>query len=108
MTGHWAGSNRRDTLPPDWPARRIAVLRRDGHRCTWRTGPISDGQTCGKPANQVDHTGHPDDHRLEKLRALCEPHHNRKSSAQGNAARAARAAQRLRPVEPHPGLRRGG
>jgi hypothetical protein len=48
--------------------------------------------------------GKPDDHRIEMLRLLCAPHHNKRSSAQANAAKRARQAQRRRPKPKHPGL----
>jgi len=60
------------------------------------------GGICGKPANQVDHIRDPHDHSDANLQALCETHHRRKSSAEGNAAHRPRPS-RLRPPEPHPG-----
>lgn len=79
----WAGSNRRQTLPPDWPATRQRILTRDGHRCTATT----NGQRCNAPANQVDHiTRGAGDHDTN-LAALCQPCHAAKSSAEGQAAR---------------------
>lgn len=100
MTGGWAGSTRRDTLPPDWTARRLACLIRDGYRCQWRIG---GGRLCGKPANQVDHIRRNGGDSLGNLRALCASHHAKKSSVEGNAAKAARRASRLRTPERHPG-----
>ena len=106
MSGSWAGSNRRATLPRNWPAIRERILRRDGHRCQWR---MAVGGKCGAHANQVDHIRDPHDHSDANLRALCQAHHDRKSSAEGNAAqrsiRSARAPRTRRP-EPHPGLTR--
>ncbi|MFD1714169.1 hypothetical protein ACFSBZ_06780 [Amnibacterium flavum] len=46
-----------------------------------------------------------DDHRLANLQALCAFCHARKSSAEGHAARSARAT-RNRPAEEHPGAAR--
>lgn len=69
------------------------MLERDGHRCQ-----IGYGDICVGTANQVDHIGDRDDHRLENLRAACGPCHQRRSSQQG---RAARPSER-RPPEPHP------
>lgn len=94
----WEGSTRRATLPPNWASIRRAVLTRDGHACTW----TDEGRRCGAAANQVDHIDRPDDHTLANLRALCRWHHDRRSSAQGNAAR--RRPTNRRPKDPHPGL----
>lgn len=98
MSGGWAGSNRRNELPPNWTSQiRPYVLDRDGYRCRGL-----DGQPCGKPANQVDHIGDRHDHRPENLQALCERCHAIKSSREGNAARW--AVRETRPPERHPGL----
>lgn len=94
----WAGSTRKATLPPNWAAVRRAVLDRDGHRCTW----ADEHGRCGQQANQVDHMGDRDDHRLSVLRSLCAWHHGQVSARQGNAAR--RPVTARRPVERHPGL----
>jgi hypothetical protein len=102
MTGNWAGSNRRDTLPPNWHKVRAVILRRDGHRCTWRIG---QGATCGKPATDVDHVKRNGGDHPDNLRSLCAKHHAQKSSAEGHRAKAEQAARRKRPVERHPGLR---
>ncbi|WP_405991089.1 HNH endonuclease [Streptomyces sp. NBC_00986] len=99
MSGGWVGSNRRAELPPDWyTAIRPAVLQRDEYRCRNRI----DGRACARPANQVDHIGAKDDHRLEMLQALCVDCHAKKSSRQGNDARW--AERMTRPPERHPGL----
>lgn len=99
-TGHWAGSNRRAELPPGWYSRiRPRILRRDKGVCQWR---MAVGGICEAHANQVDHIRDPNDHRDENLQALCKRHHDRKSSAEGNAARAPRPSRRRQP-EPHPG-----
>jgi len=99
MTGQWAGSTRRRTLPPNWPGIRAAIIRRDQGRCQWHT----DSGTCGKPATDVDHIRRGGGDHPSNLRSLCAPHHARKSSAEGNAARAERKAQRQRTPEAHPG-----
>lgn len=96
----WAGSNRRDELPPDWPQRRARILNREGHRCT---ATMSDGSRCTWPASDVDHIKPGNDHSDTNLRAICSWHHQRKSSAEGNAARL-RPTQ-ARPGELHPGRR---
>ena len=96
MSGKWANSNRRAELPTNWPALRRRILNRDQHRCTETT---ADGTRCTAHATDVDHTGDKHDHRMEMLRSLCSWHHDRKSSAQGNAAQ-----QRRRPTPQHPGI----
>lgn len=100
MAGQWEGSNRRAELPPGWYSHiRPRILRRDRHACQWR---MAVGGICGKPANQVDHRAGKDDHRDENLQALCETHHLRKSSAEGQAAHKPRPSRNRAP-EPHPG-----
>jgi hypothetical protein len=101
MPGQWAGSNRREELPTNWYTEiRPAVLERDGYRCT---APLRDETRCPEPGTDVDHIGDPNDHSLPNLRLLCSWHHDRKSSAQGNAARL-RPPPLRRPAEKHPGL----
>jgi 5-methylcytosine-specific restriction protein A len=116
MSGRWADSSRRSILPPDWPAIRLAILTRDGHRCIWLAnhddggpsvylaGGYDPGQRCPSTATDVDHVGDPADHRPNNLRALCGWHHDRRSSQQGNNTRAALRAQLRLPAEQHPGL----
>ena len=98
MPGRWAGSSRRDRLPPNWKAICAAIRQRDGGRCTW----VEAGHRCRQAGTDVDHVVPGDDHRPENLRLLCPDHHKRKSSAEGNAARW-RVRER-RPREAHPGL----
>lgn len=93
-------SKRKAELPPHWRQLRRLVLERDGNACTWTVG----GQRCGAPANQVDHINDPNDHHPGNLRSLCEPHHARRTAAQGGRARAA-AMSTKRPPERHAGLR---
>lgn len=100
MPGGWAGSDRRERLPPDWRSITMRILARDNHQCR---APMSNGTPCGAPANQVDHIVAGDDHSDGNLQALCRWHHARKSSGEGNAARF-RPTNR-RPAERHPGLR---
>ncbi|WSR65857.1 HNH endonuclease [Streptomyces sp. NBC_01198] len=100
----WAGSDRRDRLPANWPQIRHRVLRRDGGRCTERN---DYGVRCAELATDVDHIKAGDDHSLSNLRSLCEWHHDRKSGAEGAAARAAnwrRNNRKFRRTESHPGL----
>jgi 5-methylcytosine-specific restriction protein A len=98
MPGRWQGSTRKAELPPDWAAIRARILARDGRQCTER----DEGVRCVQAATDVDHIGDKHDHRDENLRALCDWHHKKRSSAQGNAARV-RIPERRRP-ERHPGL----
>lgn len=98
---HWAvnpTSRRTAPLPRGWKATRQAVLQRDGYRCVWQ----DDHGRCTETTQlEVDHIDDPDDHSLDNLRTLCTWHHARRSSAQANAARAARRAPTKRT---HPGL----
>lgn len=101
MPGGWQGSNRKAELPPDWAsAIRPRILARDGYQCT----ELDDGVRCTHRATDVDHIGDKHDHTDENLRSLCDWHHKKRSSAQGNAVRR-RIPERRRP-EPHPGLRK--
>lgn len=95
----WEGSTRRATLPPNWAAIRRIVLERDGERCV---ETMRNGRRCHDKANQVDHINDPNDHSIGNLRSLCQWHHARKSSQQGNAARTPLTMRR--PAEKHPGL----
>lgn len=93
----WNGSDRRSELPDDWPDRRAKVLKRDEYRCRllWDDG-------CEGTATDVDHIKRGNDHRLSNLQAACGWCHDRKSSAEGNAAR--KRYSKRRPKERHPGL----
>jgi hypothetical protein len=75
----------------------------DGHRCTARD---AYQERCAEPAEECDHIGDRDDHRIEMLRSLCKWHHGKKSGAQGaEAAAKARAFhnKKFRRTEAHPG-----
>lgn len=99
MSGGWQGSNRRAELPPNWDTDiRPRILARDGYRCTWRT----NYKRCRATATDVDHIKRGNDHSDANLRSLCDWHHKRKSSAEGNAARQRWSIKR--PAEKHPGL----
>lgn len=101
-------SRRRQTLPPDWPARCKHQLKHDNYRCQW--GSIAEDKApygmCGRKAREVDHYGEGDEH--DKLRSLCVVHHQLRSARQGakasGEARTARAAARFRKPDRHPGL----
>lgn len=96
----WQGSTRKQTLPPGWWRIRGHVLNRDGHAC--QHVRYDTGNTCGAPANQVDHVGDRDDHSPANLRALCEWHHLQRSSSQGGTAAAAKRKKAQK--QKHPGI----
>lgn len=101
MPGQWAGSTRRKRLPANWATEIVPrILARDGGVC----------YLCGQlGADTVDHRQRGDDHRDQNLGAVHDlnpPHcHRRKSSQEGNAARAAHRGVQKHPGERHPGLR---
>lgn len=102
---NWEGSDRRSLLPPNWAKLRQHRFRIDGYRCTGRDA--NTGQRCTGPAEECDHIGDREDHRLEMLRSLCGWHHGQKSGAEGARAVAkkrASVAKRFRREEVHPGL----
>jgi len=104
MPGNWAGSNRRDSLPIDWPATRKRIFARDGYRCTDTT----EGERCAKRASHCDHViphyqGGTDDD--SNLTSKCPKHHFRKSSQEGAEAMRAQRAKLTRPAPKHPGMR---
>jgi 5-methylcytosine-specific restriction protein A len=101
----WSSSDRRAHLPKNWQQLRRRVFIRDGHQCT-AIDP-NTGLRCPEAADEVDHLGHRDDHRLEKLAAICSWHHKQRTAAQAGAARARAARERdrkFRRTEEHPGL----
>lgn len=106
MSGGWVGSTRSESLPPDWPERVAAVRARSGGRCEWKVDPKAGNyRRCPNPADGgVDHFKGRNYHELDGLRDSCHTHHSKKSSAEGNAAKAAIKAKGIRPPEQHPGL----
>lgn len=106
MAGGWGGSNRSDTLPPDWDQRVAAVRARSGGRCEWKIDPKNKNyRRCPNDADGgVDHYKGRLNHDIDALRDSCHRHHSRKSSQEGNAGKAAKAALRYRPKEEHPGM----
>ncbi len=96
MPGRWQGSRRREQLPANWAAIRQIIIIRDRGRCRW----IENNGRCPAVGTDVDDPDDPDDHSPSNLRLLCSAHHDRRSSAQGNEAKRARA---VRNVEAHPG-----
>jgi 5-methylcytosine-specific restriction endonuclease McrA len=96
----WAGATRRQRLPEDWELNyRLPVLSRDRWLCQ------INGPGCTRPATDVDHIKRGDDHSRQNLRAVCPTCHGKKSSAEGNAAKAKLKAQRRRPADRYPGRR---
>jgi hypothetical protein len=89
-------TRRTTPLPKGWAKLRLAVLDRDGHRCTW----TDNGDRCPSRATEVDHVGPPNVHDPRLLRSLCTPHHRRRTAHQANAAK----TPRRRPPEQHPGV----
>lgn len=86
-------------MPPGWAKIRAAVLKRDRGVCqakTWK---------CTGKAQEVDHRGDPNDHRLSQLQAVCKPCHQVIGGQRSAAKRKANNARRLRPPEAHPSLR---
>src|SRR6185312_6286195 len=103
---NWEGSDRRQTLHPDWPVRKLTTPRRDHHRCQWVR--YDTGQRCLAHANQVDHItpyseGGTDDY--SNLQSLCEYHHLRKSGREGGIASGKSRRAKATAAKPiHPGL----
>lgn len=103
--GGWKDSDRRDHLPSNWRKVRAQRFRLDQYQCTARDP--NTGDRCPEPAEECDHIGSRDDHRLEMLRSLCTWHHAQKSAREGAKAAYARRKARdlkLRRTEDHPGL----
>lgn len=95
----WASSTRASRLPKDWAKRRAATKRRARNQCEAQVhAPGCDGT-----GSECDHIKPGDDHSLTNLQWLSAECHAAKTKAENTAANKARAALRLRPVEPHPG-----
>lgn len=103
---NWQGSDRRQHLPSNWAHLRKQVFRRDGHQCTAKNAVT--GERCTEPAEECDHLGDRDDHRLEMLTSLCAWHHAQKSGKQGADAwnkKRQEISNRFRRREDHPSSR---
>lgn len=103
---NWEGSDRRQTLPADWPQRVNRVLKRDHHLCQHIREDT--GRKCGRRARDVDHIisykdgGTDDDTNLQ---ALCTWHHRQKSGREGGLASGKARRARKEAAKPvHPGL----
>jgi hypothetical protein len=96
-------------LPPGWGGKngiQQSILIRDRRRCQWGSVPddLAEYGQCSKTATEVDHIGDSEDHSYDNLRALCDSHHQLRSSRQGGAVKHRIAEQTKRPVEKHPGI----
>jgi len=100
MGDGWKNSNRVNELPSNWKQLRQVVLLRDGYQCTH----VDDYVRCAQRATDVDHIVHGNNHSLNNLRSLCNWHHARKSSAEGNQSPNRRRESIRRPKPAHPGL----
>jgi len=98
----WEGSDRRERLPADWPARRAKQLQIDGGRCTWR---LPSGARCPRPATDVDHKYEMADRHEpgRDLQSLCAHHHGKKTAVAAARFKRERRQKRFRPAEEHPG-----
>ncbi|MFI9123898.1 HNH endonuclease [Streptomyces bikiniensis] len=97
----WAGSNRRQRLPKDWPAIVRRIKRRDGYRCT---SVFETAGRCTQRGTDVDHIIPGDDHSDDNLRLLCRWCHAKKSAREGGQAAALKRVSERRPTTTHPAL----
>lgn len=106
LSGGWRGSTRHDSLPSNWDDLVRQVHARSGGRCEWKIDPAAGNfRRCPNRADGgVDHYKGRDYHQLDGLRDSCARHHNAKSSAEGNTAKAALKARGKREPELHPGF----
>lgn len=81
-------TKRRDELPPGWAKIRARIKRRDEGVCQW---PLPyGGGICGAPGDGgVDHKVDPHYHEDDGLWLLCRRHHDRKTTSEATAGRAA-------------------
>lgn len=102
----WEGSDRRARLPDDWPQRVEFTRNRAGGRCEMKIAAKRGGRfRCTADGTDCDHINRGDDHRVENLQWLCERHHQIKTAAEGNEAKADKKKPRREPPK-HPGLLR--
>lgn len=94
------GEEKGRELPANWESEIVpAVKDKAGGRCQWT---LPSGRRCPRRGTDVDHIGPNHVHKLNNLRLLCSFHHDKRTSKQGLAARAARKAQKFRRGEEHP------
>lgn len=96
----WKGSDRKSRLPVDWERLRQVVLKRCGFRCEW----FEDSYRCNNAATDVDHIISGDNHALENLQGLCNPHHLTKTGREAQAVQQQRKALARLPEEQQPGI----
>lgn len=87
---------------PGWQRLRVAILVRDGGRCTILA---DDSSRCPEPATEVDHIralADGGDDSPQNLRAVCGWHHRRLTAIVANAHKP--RYSKKRPEEKHPGL----
>jgi hypothetical protein len=95
----WSTSQRRRSLPRDWPKLRAQVKARAAGRCQAATHePDCDGT-----GRECDHIDDRDDHALSNLQWLSTPCHKAKTRRESEQARGV-GASRFRDRESHPGL----
>lgn len=107
----WEGSTRRETLPPDWPARvarcrrRAATAEHPRGQCEKRirSAITQRWMRCPNEGAEVDHKTDRLNH--DDLQLLCSTHHDRKTQKEAREAKAARRAWGARRTEAHPGTR---
>lgn len=106
MSGGWAGSDRKETLPSDWEQRVAKVRARSGGRCEWKVDPANGNyRRCPNAADGgVDHFKGRTYHELDGLRDSCHRHHSKKSSQEGNDAKREIRTRTRRTPERHPGM----
>lgn len=94
----WNSSNRLERLPPWWSKFTVEYLR-DHRVCALKY------EGCQIEATEVDHKINGDNHDLSNLQPVCERCHAKKSSKEGNLAKAKLRSLRKRPKQRHPGQR---
>jgi len=95
----WNTSTRKQRLPSNWAALRAIVMKNAQYICQ---ATMKDGSRCTDKGTDVDHIEPGDNHDLANLQLLCQWHHNKKSSREGNTARVRHTEKR--PPESHPGI----
>lgn len=96
----WRGSNRRDTLPPNWQALRVEATRRNPDRLCWK---------CGRPGGEA--LDHKDGDPLNNNQGNLDWIHDWRSVKAGRVERNCHAQKTAddrpklyRPKEKHPAL----